>query len=33
MGSSVCLYLETPSSHEKLMSMYEHMEQLQAVQK
>src|SRR5216683_2314921 len=32
-GSSVCLYLETPSSHEKLMSMYEHMEQLEAVQK
>ncbi len=33
MSSSACLCLETPSPHEKLMSVYEHMEQHEAVQK
>jgi hypothetical protein len=33
MGSSSCLCLETPSPHEKLMSLYEYLEQHEAVQK
>jgi len=32
MGSSSCPCLETPSAHEKLMSVYEHVEQHEAVQ-